>query len=52
MKVSKVSCFQITAVEYAIPFFRYLIRSVFHETFVKTFTKKPSFFSSNFKNPI
>ena len=32
-------------------FFRYLIRSIFHETFVKTFMKKPSFFSSNFKNP-
>ena len=32
-------------------FFRYLIYSVFHETFVKMFMKKPSFFSSNFKNP-
>ena len=32
-------------------FFRYLIYSVFHETFVKTFMKKLSFFSTNFKNP-
>ena len=32
-------------------FFRYLIYSVFHQTFVKMFMKKPSFFSSNFKNP-
>ena len=32
-------------------FFRYLIYSVFHETFVKKFMKKLSFFSSNFKNP-
>ena len=31
-------------------FFRYLIYSVFHETFVKKFMKL-SFFSSNFKNP-
>ena len=31
-------------------FFRYLIYSVFHETFVKKFMKKLSFFSSNFKN--
>ena len=33
-------------------FFRYLIYSVFHETFVKKFMKKLSFFSSNFKNPV
>ena len=32
-------------------FFRYLIYSVFHETFVKNFMKKLSFFSANFKNP-
>ena len=32
-------------------FFRYLIYSVFHETFVKMFMKKLSFLSSNFKNP-
>ena len=32
-------------------FFRYLIYSVFHKTFVKKFMKKLSFFSSNFKNP-
>ena len=32
-------------------FFRYLIYSVFHETFVKNFMKKLSFSSSNFKNP-
>ena len=32
-------------------FFRYLVYSVFHETFVKKFMKKLSFFSSNFKNP-
>ena len=32
-------------------FFRYLIYSVFHETFVKQFMTKLSFFSSNFKNP-
>ena len=32
-------------------FFRYLIYSVFHETFVKKFMKKLFFFSSNFKNP-
>ena len=32
-------------------FFRYLIYSVFHKTFVKFFVKKLSFFSSNFKNP-
>ena len=32
-------------------FFRYLIYSVFHETFVKKFMKKLSFFSSNFKKP-
>ena len=32
-------------------FFRYLIYSVFHQTFVKMFMKKPSFFRSNFKNP-
>ena len=32
-------------------FSRYLICSVFHETFVKKFMKKLSFFSSNFKNP-
>ena len=32
-------------------FFRYLIYSVFHETFVEMFMKKLSFFSSNFKNP-
>ena len=32
-------------------FFRYLIYSVFHETFVKMFMKKLSFFSSNFKDP-
>ena len=32
-------------------FFRYLIYSVFHDTFVKSFMKKLSFFSSNFKNP-
>ena len=32
-------------------FFRYLIYSVFHETFVIKFMKKISFFSSNFKNP-
>ena len=32
-------------------FFRYLTYSVFHETFVKKFMKKLSFFSSNFKNP-
>ena len=31
-------------------FFRYLIYSVFHDTFVKRFMKKLSFFSSNFKN--
>ena len=31
-------------------FFRYLILSVFHETFVKKFMNL-SFFSSNFKNP-
>ena len=31
-------------------FFRYLIYSVFHKTFVKKFMKKLSFFSSNFKN--
>ena len=30
-------------------FFRYLIYSVFHETFVKKFMKKLSFFSSNLK---
>ena len=33
-------------------FFRYLIYSVFHKTFVKMFMKKLSFFSSNFKKPI
>ena len=32
-------------------FFRYLIYSVFHKTFVKKFMKKLSFFSSNFKSP-
>ena len=32
-------------------FFRYLIYSVFHETFVKLFMKKLYFFSSSFKNP-
>ena len=32
-------------------FFRLLIYSVFHETFVKKLMKKLSFFSSNFKNP-
>ena len=31
-------------------FFRYLVYSVFHETFVKNLMKKPSFFSSNFRN--
>ena len=31
-------------------FFRYLIYSVFHKTFVKKFMKKLSFFSLNFKN--
>ena len=31
-------------------FLQYLIYSVFHETFVKRFMKKLSFFSSNFKN--
>ena len=31
-------------------FFRYLIYSVLHETFVKRFMKKLSFFSSSFKN--
>ena len=31
-------------------FFRLLIYSVFHETFVKNLMKKLSFFSSNFKN--
>ena len=31
-------------------FFQYLIYSVFHDTFVKRFIKKPSFLSSNFKN--
>ena len=31
-------------------FFRYLINSVFYDTFVKRFMKKLSFFSSNFKN--
>ena len=31
-------------------FFRYLIYSVFYNTFVKRFMKKLSFFSSNFKN--
>ena len=31
-------------------FFRYLVYSVFHKTFVKTFMKKLSFSSSNFKN--
>ena len=31
-------------------FFRYLIYSVFHDTFVKRFIKKLSFLSSNFKN--
>ena len=33
-------------------FFRYLIYSVFHNTFVKKFMKKLSFFSSNFKNSV
>ena len=33
-------------------FFRYLIYSVFHKTFVKKFMKKLSFFSSNFKKSI
>ena len=33
-------------------FFRYLIYSVFHETFVKKFMKNLSFFSSNFKKSI
>ena len=33
-------------------FFRYLIYSVFHETFVRKFMKKLSFFSSNFKKSI
>ena len=32
-------------------FFRYLIYSAFHETFVKKFMKKLFFFISNFKNP-
>ena len=32
-------------------FFQYLIYSVFHETFIKKFLKKLSFFSANFKNP-
>ena len=31
-------------------FFRYLIYSVFYETFVKNFMEKLSFFSSNLKN--
>ena len=31
-------------------FFQYLIYSVFHETFIKKFLKKLSFFSSDFKN--
>ena len=31
--------------------FRYLIYSVFHEDFVKSFMKKLPFFNSNFKNP-
>ena len=33
-------------------FFRYLIYSVFHETFAKNFMTKLSFFSSNFKKLI
>ena len=33
-------------------FFWYLIDRVFHETFVKRFMKKLSFFSSNFKNQL
>ena len=33
-------------------FFRYLIYSVFHKTFVKKFIKKLSFFSLNFKKSI
>ena len=32
-------------------FFRYLIYSIFHEAFVKTFIKKLSLLYSNFKNP-
>ena len=32
-------------------FFWYLTYSISHETFVKEFVKKLSFFSSNFKNP-
>ena len=31
-------------------FYRYLIYSVFHETFVKMFMEKLSFYSSNFEN--
>ena len=50
MKVPQECGFQIMGCfEYAIPFFRSLIYSVFHETFVKKFMKL-SFFSSNFKN--
>ena len=33
-------------------FFRYLIYSVFHETFVKNFMKKLSFFQFKFQKPI
>ena len=54
IKVSQVVCFQITGlwVCYSIFFsISHLYYSVFHETFVKKFTKL-SFFSSNFKNPI
>ena len=50
MKISQV-VFKLRVVEYAITFFRYLIYSVFNETFVKNLMKKLSFFSSDFKSP-
>ena len=52
MEVSQVGCFQnYELLNMLLHFFIYLIYSVFHETFVKKFMKKLSFFSSNFKNP-
>ena len=52
IKVSQVGCFQITGclLNILFPFFRYLNYSVFHDTFIKRFMKKLSFFNSNLKN--
>ena len=50
MKVSQVGCSQITGCWICYSIFRYLIYSVFYETFVKRFMEKLSFYSSNFEN--